>query len=91
MKRITSYTHSNPDPDEQQTDTAPGPYFVSVTDAGRLGLLAGPYDHHADALAEIERVKTLAIEADRRAHFYQFGTVRMKPGTYKTVFAKATA
>jgi hypothetical protein len=74
------------DTDIQLPDTKPGPYFVSVADAGRVALLAGPYDTHAEALAKVDHAQTLAEERDSRAVFYGFGTVRMQPGTHSTIF-----
>jgi hypothetical protein len=76
-----------PDAAEQQPDTKPGPYFVSMSDNGRLvRLLAGPYDRHTDALANVERVRELTVEADPFAHFSAFGTVRMRRGNHKTIW-----
>ena len=65
-----------------------GGYYVSIWDRlsnaghGRLGLLAGPYDTHAEALAKVDAAKDLALEHDAWASFYGYGTVRMK-GSYR--------
>lgn len=49
-------------------------FYVSVLDGPRHNLLAGPFDTHAEALAEVERVRAVALELDAKAHFYAFGT-----------------
>jgi len=80
-RKITSYLHQIEQPTEQP-DTAPGPYFVSVRDDGRFGLLLGPFNTHKEALDRVDAVRAKAIELNPWAHFYSFGTVRMKP-TFK--------
>lgn len=65
----------------------PGNFYVSVIDAGRTGLLAGPFTEHANALALVDRAQELAIAANPWAHFYAYGTVKMpadyrKPGLF---------
>lgn len=57
-----------------------GGYFVTVLDGTRVGWLLGPYDTHEDALANVERGNALASAADARAHWYAFGTARVKGG-----------
>ena len=49
-------------------------FYVTVTDAGRTGWLLGPYSTHEEALDNVERGRALALQADRWAHFYGFGT-----------------
>ncbi len=61
----------------QTADLRPGNYYVSVVDGPRFAVLAGPYPAHQTALDLVERVREVAIDADPRAHFYSFGTVRM--------------
>ena len=68
-------------------DPRPGNYYVSVVDAGRLGLLLGPFSCHQDALDNVEAARTQAYKADPWAWFYNYGTVRMaahyvKPGLF---------
>jgi hypothetical protein len=70
---------------KQQPDTEPGNYYVSIIRDGRVGLLAGPFRKHADALAMVDQARTEAEKADPRAAFDSFGTVRLaddytKPG-----------
>ena len=55
-------------------------FYASVVDAGRLGLLAGPFTTHEEALAMVEPARRLACELNDWAWFYGFGTVRMKNG-----------
>jgi hypothetical protein len=75
--------------DEQQPDTAPGNYFVSIVrDAGsksrKVGLLLGPFvNDHATALANVRIARSLAEAADPRAVWDSFGTVRL-PADYTT-------
>ena len=70
---------------EQKPDGSKGNYYVSVTDAGKVGLLLGPFKRHMDALARVFAVKGKAIDLNAKAAFYAFGTVKMadshtKPG-----------
>lgn len=58
-------------------DTQPGDYFVSLADAGRYGLLLGPYPTHAEALERVELGRRLTEDFDSFAHFYSFGTCRL--------------
>jgi hypothetical protein len=60
-----------PDP---KTDE-PTAFYVSVIDRGRTALAAGPYDTHAEAIAEVEAVKAAAEKATAgRSVFYAWGT-----------------
>jgi len=59
------------------TTIDPG-YYVTVSDAGRVGFLAGPYDTHVEALAKVDEAAERAEGADPWAHFYAFGTTRVK-------------
>lgn len=38
--------------------------------------MAGPYESHADALADVDRALSIAGEHDGRAYFAAWGTVR---------------
>ena len=58
-------------------------FYVSVQDAGKTGLLAGPFTTHAEALRHVEDVREAAYKADSRAHFYAFGTLAIKDGERK--------
>lgn len=49
-------------------------YYVSVISGSRKGLLLGPYDNHETAIANVDRGRELAIEADTWAVHYAFGT-----------------
>jgi hypothetical protein len=61
-------------------DARPGHYYVTVQDGARTGYLLGPYASHADALREVDRGNSLAYNADPRAHWYSFGTGRLRDG-----------
>jgi hypothetical protein len=66
-----------------------GGYYVSVVNGLFYGLLLGPYDTHAEALANVDRGRSLADAADPRSHWYAFGTARnTNPEPRKTVFGK---
>ena len=59
-------------------DTAPGPYYVSaISAAGRTFLMAGPYELHGAALADVDRALNIAYEHDVRAWFMAWGTARV--------------
>jgi hypothetical protein len=45
-----------------------------------MGLLLGPYETHADALAHVRQGRTLAERVDPWAAFDAIGTVRMRDG-----------
>ena len=55
-------------------------YYVTVQDNGRSGFLAGPFRTHGDALRMVEPTRKAAREVDDRAHWYAFGTARIKTG-----------
>lgn len=65
-------------------------YYVSVVDGPQFNVLAGPYKTHAEALAMVEPVRTLAVELVPQSWFYGFGTVAMaanftKPGKLSAI------
>lgn len=64
----------------QTPDTKPGPYYVSAIDGAKTYLMAGPYDQHADALADVDKARDIATSADGRAWFMAWGTVRRNDG-----------
>lgn len=70
----------NPAPEQcvQEPDSRPGPYFVSAVDGDRVHIMAGPYEHHADALADVDRARDIAYSHDGRAWFMAWGTVRIE-------------
>jgi hypothetical protein len=49
-------------------------FYVSVKDGQRSGFLLGPYDTHDEALANVDRGRKLAYDADTRAPWYAYGT-----------------
>jgi hypothetical protein len=78
---ITAYTHPPLVSSEQEPDTQPGPYYVSVKDGSRAAFLSGPYETHEEALALVDRARAICNEHDYRSAFYSFGTCRMKDGS----------
>jgi hypothetical protein len=61
-----------------------GSYYVSCVDSnGHLFLMAGPYQNHAEALANQNKALMIADNIDGRAWFMKWGTVRVKDGTRK--------
>ena len=72
---------NSPSEDIQAPDTAPGPYYVSIVDGGRLCLALGPFRTHAPAIAAVSPVRTYCNRMDGRCHFMTFGTVRVTDGT----------
>jgi hypothetical protein len=75
------------DPDEAP-DTRPGRYYVTVREGNRHGYLLGPYDTHAEALSHVQRGSEYAAGVDVKAHWYAFGTGRLRDDaeTVKSVF-----
>lgn len=57
-------------------------FYVTVKDGSRTGFLLGPYDTHDEALANVERGKTLAMNTDNAARtwFYAYGTSKLTTG-----------
>ena len=62
-------------------------YYVSVIDGPRFGdeiqikqfgLLAGPYETHAEALGKVDAVRKIAERVNAWAVFYAFGTCKLK-------------
>lgn len=52
-------------------------YYVTVRKGPRTGRLLGPYTTREAADANVERARTVAIQVDSWAWFYEFGTVRI--------------
>jgi len=57
-----------------------GTYYVSVVDGSSWWRMAGPYNTHQDALADVDRVRNIANEHDGRAWFMGWGTIRDREG-----------
>jgi hypothetical protein len=49
-------------------------YYVTAQNGVRTAFLLGPFPSHAEALAEVERGKELAMSVDPFAWFYAYGT-----------------
>ena len=72
----------------QQPDSKPGAYYVSVIRGdGDWRPLLGPFiNDHAKALALVDKARAKAEELDARAVWYSFGTVRVplsEPAEFK--------
>jgi hypothetical protein len=67
-------------------------FFVGCFDDSRErrhAYLLGPYTTHAEALANVERGRKLASDADPMSHWYSFGTCSIsEPTEQKGVFGK---
>ena len=55
-----------------------GPRIGGEIEVKRFGLLAGPYETHEEALDRVQMVRKIAEEVNAWAHFYAFGTVKLK-------------
>lgn len=55
-------------------------YYVSVIDAGRFRLLAGPFPTHEEAEKHVEPARKIAYERDPWAWFYAYGTCMVQDG-----------
>jgi hypothetical protein len=92
IKTINQYVHRPAAPGSaQEADTAPGPYYVSVRDAGRTGLLLGPFETHQEALDLVDDGRAKANDVSPFSAFFAFGTVRMpapfrEPGVLNRFF-----
>lgn len=53
-------------------------FYVTVISGKKVGFLLGPYSTHEEALENVDRGKSRAIETDPWAHFYYFGTSKWK-------------
>lgn len=59
-----------------------GPQIGGEIEVKRMGLLAGPYETHAEALDRVAAVRKIAEDINAWAHFYAFGTVKLKQPPY---------
>lgn len=60
-------------------ETCPrGTYYVTAVDGPSWWRMAGPYDTHQEALADVERCLQVANKHDGRAWFMSWGTIRDK-------------
>jgi hypothetical protein len=76
-RALAAYRHE-PTRDEARTlPTDPGPWYVCVSRAERLGFLAGPFDQAADASALVDPMRDRAYGWDPWTHFDRFGIGRM--------------
>lgn len=62
-----------------------GPRIGGEIEVKRFGLLAGPYETHQEAHDKVDAVRKIAEKVNVWAHFYAFGTCKLKEplgGTY---------
>lgn len=59
-------------------DPSPGYYVSAMNDAGAKMLAEGPFETHAEALVSVDGVKEAWHEVDIRAHWYAWGTARVR-------------
>ena len=59
-----------------QPDPQPGRYYVTAIDGPKRYFLAGPWEAHGEALAQVEAVRRFAEHTDPRATWMAYGTAR---------------
>jgi len=52
-------------------------YYVTIKDGPRTCFALGPFSHHAESLAQVDRVREYVCERDNWAWFYGFGTTKI--------------
>lgn len=57
-------------------------YFISAVDGNHHFYMAGPYQTHAEALANVNRALEIARKHDGRAWFMSWGTCRNRRSNY---------
>lgn len=60
-----------------------GDYYVTcIRDDGQFKALAGPYEHHADALEAVSTITWIYrnLSHDASAPFHSYGTARIRDG-----------
>lgn len=57
---------------------ATGGYYVTAVDHDKVYYMAGPYQTHAAALADVDKALRIADKSDGRAWFMSWGTSRRK-------------
>lgn len=58
-----------------------GSYYVSCVDGNSWWVMAGPYDTHKAALADVNRVCGITTNHHGRAWFFSWGTVHLEGHT----------
>jgi hypothetical protein len=56
-------------------------YYVSVINGAQRALILGPFETHAEALADVDEGRRLAERVDPFSGFYAFGTARVENPT----------
>lgn len=55
-------------------------FYVSIRDAGKFALVAGPFQTHESALAAVKAARKIGCEVDPWAWFYGWGTCKTEHG-----------
>lgn len=63
-------------------------YFVSAIDGTRTAIVAGPFNTHGAALAQVEKVRKIFTDDNPKAHFVAFGTCRHKTARHGVIPAR---
>lgn len=74
---VTSYLHQLPTTAQVPVEDASRVFYVTCRDAGRVGWLLGPYETHQEAIESVDTGRSLAIDMNPWAHFYEFGTASL--------------
>lgn len=61
-----------------EPDPRPGAYYTTVVDWPKVAWLSGPFRYHHEALADVQRVKDLALDKFAIAAFCGFGTAHIE-------------
>lgn len=70
-----------------EPDPRPGLYYCTAVYDRRVSFLSGPFTYHADALADLQRVKSAALDCgDVKAHFAAYGTSHLEGPPPRRVF-----
>ena len=77
MSQITAYTHPSPASTGEIVVDPTRIFYVTVRNGTLHGWLAGPFKTHQEALDALPKAKSLAMDADPMAHFYEFGTASL--------------
>jgi hypothetical protein len=57
-----------------------GGYYVTAVDGPSWWKMAGPYQTHAEALADVDKARGITDKHDGRAWFMGWGTAHVKDG-----------
>lgn len=55
-------------------------FYVSIKDAGKFNVVAGPFKTHQEALDKVDIAIKVGQETDPKSWFYSWGTVKIQNG-----------